>query len=99
MRNYKAKMQKYRLPPERYRQLRDFCLCAGREEHIYIEMALAETCSDNLSKWLYRHVASTDYGWLQMEADSLPCSRDTFRIYRAKFYWTLDRLTKRGDFF
>ena len=97
MRDYKAKMQKYKLPPGRYRKLREFCLCSDMEERIYIEMALAETCSDGLAEWLYRHVVSTDYGWAKLETGGLPCNRDTFRVYRARFYWELDKILKRGD--
>ena len=92
MRNYKAKMAKYRLPEARYAELREFCLCSDSADRQYITHALELTVNDDLARWLYLHVVSTDYGWAKLEAEGLPCSRDTFRVYRAKFYWHLDRI-------
>lgn len=99
MRDYKAKMEKYRLPEDVYEQLRDYCLCASLTERIYIEMALEEAIGDELSKFMYRHVVSTDYSFTRMELDGMPCGRDTFRIYRAKFYYHLWNILKRGGYF
>lgn len=99
MRNYKAKMAAYRLPKPRYAELREFCLCSDSDDRQYIIRALEETVNDDLSRWLFLHVVSTDYGWTRMEAEGLPCSRDTFRVYRARFYWNLDRILNGATFF
>lgn len=92
MRDYKVKMQMYKLSPERYAELREFCLCSDLDERVYIEMALQETVNDELASWLFKHVISTDWTWARMESEGLPCNRDTFRVYRAKFYYHLDRI-------
>lgn len=92
MRDYKRKMDKYRLPQRRCEELREFCLCAGHDEREIIETAVRMTADDGLCVWLYKHVVSTDYRWAKMEADGLPCGRDTFRVLRARFYWNLDGL-------
>lgn len=92
MRDYKAKMQMYRLSSIRYAELRRFCLNANRNDLICIEAALSETVKDELATWLYKHVVSTDWTWAKMESEGLPCNRDTFRVYRAKFYYNLDRI-------
>lgn len=95
MRNYKEKMKRYRLPKERYRELRDFCLCSDLQDRILIEMALSTVFNDKpdaLSVFIYKHVISTDYTWAKMEFLQIPCNQDTFRLYRAKFYFELDNI-------
>ena len=99
MRDYKAKMEMYKLPDDVYEQLRSFCLDAPLSDRVYIEMALDEAIGDELSRYMYRHVVSTDYSFTQMELDGLPCGHDTFRIYRAKFYYSLYNILKRGGYF
>lgn len=92
MRNYKQKMDQYRLPKQRIQELREYCLLSGTRERESIETAAVEAAGDCLSRWLYKHVVSTDYSWARMEADCLPCSRDTFRLYRTRFYYILDQI-------
>ena len=91
MRGYREKMAKYRLPPGRVRQIRVFCLLADRKERDMIESAADEACGDALAGWIVRHVTSTDSSWPQLEADNIPCGIDTFRVVRARFYFTLDK--------
>lgn len=97
MRNYKAKMALYRLPVERYRELRQYCLNSGRNECLIIEKALHNAFGDDgIGKYIFLHVTSTDYKWGKLEEEMIPCSRHTFNIYRAKFYYELDKALKRG---
>lgn len=99
MRNYKAKIAKYRLPKQRYTYLREYCLNSDRGERLVIETAILNAFGDDqIGKFIYRHVVSTDFNWPALEANHIPCSRDTFRIYRAKFFYELDQLLKRGGF-
>lgn len=99
MRDYKRKMDMYRLPKRRYQRLRNYCHRTDDEAQTIIGQAIGLVTKDALALWLYRHVTERDYSWASMETDGLPCTRDTFRVYRAKFYWELDKLVpkKRGD--
>ena len=97
VRNYKAKMALYRLPAERYKELRQYCLNSSKNERIIIETALQNAFGDDgIAPYILKHVVSTDYRWSRLEAEQIPCSRDTFCLYRAKFYSELDKLVKRG---
>ena len=90
-------MALYRLPAERYRELRQYCLNSGRNERLTIGTALCNAFGDDgIGKYIYLHVTSTDYKWEKLEAEQIPCCRHTFNIYRAKFYYELDKALKRG---
>lgn len=98
MRNYKEKMNRYRIPKERYNELRKFCLCSDCGKRSIIETALLNTFSskeDELSKHLYKHITSARCSWTELEVGGIPCNRDTFRLYRAKFYYELDKILKQ----
>lgn len=94
MRDYKRKMNLYRIPKDRYRELRQYCLCADRYDRMIIESAIADVTDEVLGSFILRHVLSTDCGISSLQADGLPCNADTFRIYRAKFFWLLDQRLK-----
>jgi len=95
VRNYKGRMGAYRLTGERYHALRSFCrVPANRAE---VEAAMAEACADALSVWLLRHVTTDAWPWARLEASGVPCGRDTFRLYRARFYWCLGRQLAAGE--
>lgn len=97
MRDYKRKMDRYRLPKAKYTQLRAFCQTEDAEQYILdaLQLEFGEA-PDTLAMWIYRHVTRTDCTWAYMEAHQIPCSRDTFRYYRAKFYYCLDQAIKNG---
>lgn len=95
MRNYKQKMNKYRLPKERYRQLRDFCLNADDNETEIIKSAVSAAFDgkyDPLEYWILAHITLPDYNWAKMESMYIHCNRDTFRLRRARAYYELDKL-------
>ena len=91
MRNYKQKMFRYRLDKARYRELRDYCLCAGRDERMIIESAAADAADEVIGRYILQHVLSTDRSVVALRADGMPCNDDTFRVYRARFFWILDQ--------
>lgn len=97
MRDYKSKMERYRLPKQRYKELKEYCLMLSPEHQVLIEQALQMTTNDQLCRWLYKHITQNDYGWAKLEADGLPCGRDTFRVVRARFYWMLDGVLKGAN--
>lgn len=101
MRDYKGKMDKYRISDGRYEALREYCLNAGERDEKYIREALSHTCNDALASYIYRHVTTRGYGLERMQADRMPCNADTFRLYRARFFWNLDRIIRRerGDIY
>lgn len=95
MRNYKQKMDRYRLPKERYRELRAFCLNADSNEMNIIESAVSAAFDgkyDPLEYWMLSHITSPDFNWAKMEAMHIHCNRDTFRLRRARVYYELDKL-------
>lgn len=94
MRDYKRKMDAFRLSPERYQKLRRYCLTAGAKEREVIEQTAAEVTDDVMARYITEHVTSSEYGVTSMLADGMPCGADTFRIYRAKFFWVLDKQVK-----
>ena len=59
MRGYMEKMAECRLPPDRTKELRRWCLRPGRGGRKMI--------------------------------DGIPVGVDMFRVYRARFYWLLDK--------
>ena len=94
MRDYRKKMAKYRISRERYVQLRNLCMDPQKRE--LVEAALKAMGDSGLSKYILLHVTTKQWEWRHLEAAGIPCSADTFRIYRAKFYWFLDSMAGNG---
>lgn len=93
LRNYKRKMERYRLNQNRYKELKAYCRKGPSPE---ISQALKMTCDDCLSDWIERHVCMSTWPLKRMRAAGLPCTDDTFRVYRARFYYNLDRVLSRN---
>lgn len=91
MRDYQAKLAAYKLPAERIRELREYCLQADGLDRDIIEAAAYEAAPDALAGYLIKHVTSTDYPWRALRAENIPCNRDTFHLRRAQFYCILSR--------
>lgn len=91
MRNYQAKLASLKLPDERIKELREYCLQADGLDRDIIEAAAHEAAPDALAGYLIKHVTSTDYPWRALKAERIPCNRDTFHLRRARFYAILDR--------
>lgn len=97
MRDYKAKMDQYRLSDDLYNSLRELCRnyeqLSQRDKRAvddaFLEMRGSGEDVDILATWVYWHVTSDRYTWPYMEARGIPCTQDTFRVYRAKFFWLL----------
>lgn len=90
MRNYKSKMNRYRLPPERYRELHAFCIASGRCDII---IRAATQASDSImAEYIILHVTTNEWKWRRLEAVGIPCCGDAFRTYRARFYYLLNQL-------
>lgn len=95
MRNYSGKMKKYWIPTHRYRNLKE--LCVNHKEDPRIDAALKKTTDEVIAEYIRRQVTES-CSMAALEADGMPCNRDTFRVYRAKFFWVLNEITmKRGD--
>lgn len=92
MRGYKTKMQSVKLPKERLKQLYTFCRTAMVDEAKMIDLALDKALGcDMIRVYIFRHVV-LGWGWAKLQVEGIPCGRDTFRYYRAKFFAELDRL-------
>lgn len=89
MRDYKGKMSKYRLSPERYQEVRNYCLEA--EDDTLIRHAIDFVAGD-VAPWMLKHVRSTRYVFPQMDLDGLPVSHDLFRIKRQRVYFYISML-------
>ncbi len=91
MRDYKRKMNDVRLPKERIAALKAFCLNSAGLDRDIIEAAAYEASDEVMGGWIVRHVISTDWTWARMEANGIPCNQDSFRLYRARFFFRLNR--------
>lgn len=92
MRNYARKMAAVRLPPERMRELKAYCHAAREDDakRSVVDGAMEETLrGDRLDRWI-RESVLRGLGYDAMQARGIPCSRDTFRLYRARFFKALD---------
>lgn len=97
MRDYKRKMDQYRLPKDQYRELRAFCKTKGAEPFVLDALRLEfGEATDTLQMWIFRHVTQEGCTWEYMNSRQIPCSIDTFRFYRAKFYYCLAQVAKNG---
>ena len=79
------------MDPIRYKELRAKCKKPGFEKKI--REALSNDNYYGLEEWIFIHVTdpkrkTSSIGALQ--AVGLPCYDDTFRLYRAKFYYNLE---------
>lgn len=92
MRGYREKMAAYRLPLDRRRELRAFCQVADAQGLAMIRSAAVEACGDSLAPWIVRHVTLPAKDWDVLQFEGIPCSVDTFRVYRARFYAILNRM-------
>ena len=91
MRGYMEKMAECRLPPDRTKELRRWCLRPGRGGRKIIEATANEACGDALARWIVRHVTSINADYARLKLDGIPVGVDMFRVYRARFYWLLDK--------
>ena len=91
MRGYKEKIDAVQIPKSRIEELKAFCLDSSRSERDIIEAAACEASDSVMGAWIVRHVTSTDWPWRSMEAAGVPCGADTFRVYRARFFFLLNR--------
>ena len=95
MRNYARKMAAVRLPPERMRDLKAYCRAAREDDakRFVIDGAMEETLrGDRLDRWI-RESVLRGLGYDAMQARGIPCSHDTFRLYRARFFKALAKRT------
>lgn len=96
MRDYKQKMQRYRLEKFRYKELRLFCMYAKREDKQNIIALMRYTVPDVLGGYILDHLMNGK-SIAKLEVDGMPCSLDTFRVYRAKFLYYLDKELKEHE--
>lgn len=99
MRNYARKMTAVRLPPERMRDLKAYCKEAWNdcEKREAVDTAAeAAMPNDRLGYWI-RESVLRDLNFGAMQARGIPCSRDTFYFYRARFFMCLDTITRGGS--
>ena len=87
-------MNKYRLPKDRYRELKSFCRSADNSKFEIIDAAIKAafgTVNDPLAYYIELDMTK-DCNWAKLEVMQIPCNRDTFRLYRAKVYYMLDKI-------
>ena len=96
MRNYTAKAEQYRLTKERLAVLRSFCLSARGDDVDLIRDVAWDAVDDMLAEWIVTAVTSDRWPWARLEANHIPCSQQTFRLYRMKFYYLLDQYVDKA---
>ena len=94
MNGYKEKMNRYRHDKETMIKLKEYCF--STRDYTIIKQALANTFhpDDIINDYMFKHVTIKNYEWAKLECDALPCCRDTFRLYRAKFFYNLNERLK-----
>ena len=84
-------MDKYRLPSGRMTFLKLFCQEApDNGQHETIMKVLLSVTDSAMADFIYRNVCRRER-WNILRAHGVPCCADTFRFYRAKFFYYLDR--------
>ena len=96
MRNYTDKAREVRLPKEREKELREWCLRARGDDLELIRDVAFDATQDALSEWIVLSVTSVRWPWARLEANHRPCSQQTFRLYKMRFYYLLDKDLKMG---
>ena len=94
MRDYKKKMDEVRIPKDRLDSLKLLCSSHSPESEELIQKALDLTFkdkNDGLREWIYRGVV-LGWKWAKLEVNCIPCCRNIYNVYRARFFWNLDRL-------
>ena len=84
-------MDSYRITKNRYMELRSLCKKQGFEETV--REALGNDLYYGLEEWIFIHVTEPRKrrsNFYTLQAEGLPCACDTFRLYRAKFYYNLE---------
>jgi len=98
LRNYKQKMDKYRLPPGRMNHLLHYCQHAGDGQRKTIKKVLLSVTDPVIADFLFMNICEGKR-WRHLEAYGIPCCSDAFRIYRRKFFYYLDmELKAHNDF-
>lgn len=98
MRDYKGKMEKYRIPKSRRALLIAYCRTTNEERLQRIQDVLDEEFLDDaITWWLFQSIVNR-WTWEKLELSSVPCGQDTFRLYRARFFWALNRKIFGADF-
>lgn len=85
-------MDSLRLDPERYKELRAYCIRNGRNPQLI--KAAREATDSVMAEWLILHVTSSEWRWKRLYLNGVPCCADAFRIYRARLYWNLDKVLR-----
>lgn len=91
MRDYSKKIARYSLEKRRRLFLSSYCHTTNDGRLRMIADALQDAFGeDTISEWIWESVVSGTK-WSVLEAKGIPCSRDAFRIYKAKFFYVLDK--------
>lgn len=91
MRNYSKKIAKYSLEKRKRVFLNAYCHTTNEERLRVIADAMQDAFGDDtISRWIWDDVVG-GAKWSLLEARGVPCSRDAFRIYKAKFFCVLDK--------
>ncbi|MBQ9387913.1 MAG: hypothetical protein IJU01_04545 [Lachnospiraceae bacterium] len=104
MRNYKAKADKYKLPKVKADFLKAACTERDPDGRIILETDIKAVLKemfaedDVIKNWLFEYVTSKRPSWKQIYLRGVPCGKETFRIYRYRFYWLLDRRLSGASF-
>ena len=91
MRNYSGKLKEYKLSRDTVAKLKIYCVTTRDKKIVHAAVNDAVGMGDGLHWFLFNHVTRTDWPWARLEANGIPCSADTFRIYRHKFYYCLNK--------
>lgn len=94
MKRYQILMERYRLSPARYEELRRMCHPPrSREVDEMIHTALSKTNPDVLGRFILDYVTRPGFTVAKLQQRGLPCHPRTFAVHKAHFStsWTRSR--------
>lgn len=90
MRDYSKKIARYSVEKQRRLFLSAYCNTTNEDRLRVIADAMQDAFGDDaISRWIWDAVVR-GVKWSVLETRGVPCSRDAFRIYKAKFFYILD---------
>lgn len=91
MRDYSKKIARYSVEKKRRLFLNMYCHTTNEERLQTVADAMQDAFGDDaISEWLWESIVK-GVKWAALETRGIPCSRDAFRIYKAKFFYILDK--------
>lgn len=89
MRDYRKRIAQYAIDKKRLGYLKAYCRTSNEERLRVVADTMQDAFGDDsIQQWLWHSIVGS-WKWAEQEAHGIPCSRDSFFFYKAKFYYVL----------